>query len=110
MNPVSFFLDTDEWVKSKSKWIDPHDGFDYKKAIRAQKVPPTLFLTGANDKVLGNPKDVKVFMEEIKSSHNKFELLSTENGNLHNYDHINICTHPDSKKDHFLRILEWFGD
>jgi hypothetical protein len=36
-------------------------------------------------------------------------VLSKGNGNLHNYDHINILTHPDAPKDHFPIVLNWLN-
>lgn len=34
-------------------------------------------------------------------------MLSKENGNLHDYGYVDILTHPDAQKDHFIEIIKW---
>ena len=105
--PKDFFLQTNNWVYRK-KWVDPEDGFDYKKALSNKPVPPTLFLTGINDRVLGNPIDVEVLMNEMPDSRHEFKILGKNYGNRHNYDHIDILTHKAATEDHFPEVVQWF--
>ncbi len=93
------------WINSKT-WID-RDGFNYGEAIRHSGLPPIWYLTGINDKCLGHPRDVHDFMRESGDKNAKFTLLAKKEGNLHNYDHINILTHRDCEKDHFPLVSEW---
>lgn len=37
----------------------------------------------------------------------RFTVLSRKNGNLNDYDHINMLTHPCAVKDQFPLVLEW---
>ncbi len=99
---------TFDWV-TKKEWKD-EDGFDYASALRNVNVPPSLFIAGAGDKVLGNPKDVKVLMEEISGSSARFYLASRSNGNMHDYDHVSMLTHPDAPRDHFQVVLQWLKE
>jgi len=94
------------WVKP-GPWIDPQDGFDYGLAARRLKLPPTLHLTGFADAYLGNPRDVRDFMREMGEEHCEYRILSRANGNLHDYSHLDILTHPDATRDHFPRVVEW---
>ncbi|WP_371373336.1 alpha/beta fold hydrolase [Thalassotalea aquiviva] len=94
------------WV-NKSHWQDPEDGFDYFAAAKGFDWPPTWHLTGINDTVMGNPIDVKVFIEESKNTQAKFSVLSKQAGNLVDYDHIDILTHKKAERDHFPKISEW---
>ncbi|MDX5435792.1 MAG: alpha/beta hydrolase, partial [Pontibacter sp.] len=56
-------LQTHAWVVQR-RWLDWHDKFDYAQALQAQQLPPTLYLTGAKDDVLGHPVDVEKLMLE----------------------------------------------
>lgn len=40
----------------------------------------------------------------------KFTVLSKKNGNLHDYDHVNMLTHRDVERDHAPLILQWVRD
>ena len=96
------------WVE-KGFWHDPKDGFDYQSAAQKTSWPPTWHLTGINDSILGNPIDVKYFINETANSNAKFTLLSKQNGNLVDYDHIDILTHPKAANDHFVEIASWLN-
>jgi len=98
---------THAWVVEK-KWRDWHDGFDYAAALQAMQLPPALYLTGAQDKVLGHPVDVLKLMQETGCQNCKFMVLSKANGNLHDYGHIDILTHPDAVRDHFPLVVDWY--
>lgn len=95
-----------DWVY-KRKWIDLVDGFDYNAAFKKVVVPPTLYLAGKNDTFLGHPKDVQKLIKEVGGAQDKFVLLSKATGHLHDYDHINMLTHPDAVNDHFPLVVEW---
>lgn len=96
------------WVE-KGHWRDPKDGFDYQSAAKQISWPPTWHLTGVNDSILGNPIDVQYFINETTNSNAKFTLLSKQNGNLVDYDHIDILTHPKATDDHFIEIAAWLN-
>ena len=83
------------------------DGFPYGQAIRKVKVPPVLYLAGHADTYMGHPNDVRDFREEVGSTGSAYFVLGRRNGNLHDYGHIDMLTHPDAAKDHFPAILHW---
>ncbi|GAB3037899.1 alpha/beta fold hydrolase [Bowmanella dokdonensis] len=101
--------DTNLWVRS-SHWHDPDDGFDYQKAAMGLGLPPTWFVTGLADYALGHYRDMRDFMQELGVSDHPHSLLSRKSGCLHDYDHINILTHPDCEKDHFPRVSQWLRE
>ncbi len=105
-----FIKESNKWIK-EDKWICK-DGFDYQSEFQELKVkngyfPPTLHIAAANDTILGNPNDVKLFKQEIDNDSDEFWLLSKANQNLHDYDHNTMLTHKDARNDHFLKVLDW---
>ena len=96
------------WVEEK-EWIDPQDGFDYGKAARGVTLPPALYFAAANDLSLGHPSDVMDFIRESGDHPYRHVLLSRENGNLHDYDHVTMVAHRDAVRDHFPEVLAWLA-
>ena len=94
------------WVQG-NPWRDLDDGFDYGDAIKGLQMPPTLFVAGVKDHYLGHPKDVRDFVQEFGAQQATYQLLGRKQGNLHNYGHIDMLTHPFCERDHFLDILNW---
>lgn len=107
--PYRYYRQTVNWVYNK-KWIDPEDEFCYRKALRSQDVPPTLYFAAKEDHVLGHREDIKRLMEEVGSDKDKFILLSEANGNQLDYDHINILTHPKAGLDQFPLLKGWIEE
>lgn len=94
------------WVK-RGDWVDTDDQFDYRHACEAINWPPTWHITAINDTVLGHPVDVKRFADEAGQSNARMTLLSKENGNKHDYDHIDMLTHKLAVEDHFPDVVSW---
>jgi pimeloyl-ACP methyl ester carboxylesterase len=101
--------ETNKWIYDKN-WLDWRDDFDYAAKLRSMNLPPILSLAGIGDKVLGHPKDAQLLLEEIGLTKECLKTLSTKNGNLHNYGHIDILTHVDCTKDHFPLAAQWMRD
>jgi hypothetical protein len=102
---VKSFRQSAAWVKEDA-WVDS-DGFDYGRAIQAVRLPTIWYLAARNDHALGHPDDVRRFMESAGAQQCSFSVLARHNGNLHDYDHINMLTHPDAVDDHFPLVLQW---
>ena len=100
------YSETNKWIYEK-KWIDWNDGFDYAAELSSMNLPPILSLTGIGDNVLGHPKDAQLLLDEIGMPNENVHILSKHNGNLQNYGHIDILTHPDCIKDHFPFTTQW---
>lgn len=100
------YKETNDWV-FQSKWLDWRDQFDYAAALQKLDLPPILSVTGAGDNVLGHPTDCEYFLNEIKPKNFEFKILGKANGQLQDYDHINILTHPDAAKDQFVMTRDW---
>lgn len=108
--PNLFYFQVNRWVYSK-KWTDPETGTDYGSILRSIKLPPIYLFTGKNDKLLGHPEDVKRLAAEIGRPE-AVRILSRAKGYRHDYNHINILTHPDAVYDHFQevkKLLERFS-
>lgn len=98
--------ETHQLVVNKA-WIDPVDGFDYEQALSHVTVPPSLWITGSRDDVLGHPTDVQAFMKEAHAHDAAFWLAGKSSGFAWEYDHINLLTHPLAAQDVFPRVLKW---
>jgi pimeloyl-ACP methyl ester carboxylesterase len=102
------WLETDAWVVSRDAWVHWQDGFDYRTAFAQMALPPTLYIAGIKDRVLGHPKDVALLAAETGAHQpKKLVVLSRANGNNHDYGHIDMLTHPDAPADHFPLALDW---
>lgn len=105
--PGKFYFQLNRWVYSKN-WIDPETHTDYRAKLRTLRLPPLHFYTGIHDRLLGHPRDVQRLADETGQPHAAVHILGKHNGNRHNYNHINILTHPDAVNDHFPEVLELF--
>lgn len=97
------------WVKDLP-WKDIEDGFHYGDAAEHVNWPATWHLTGINDTVLGNPNDVKLFIDETVGEKAKYSVLSKKSGNALDYDHINILTAKQCLDDHFPEVSKWMKE
>lgn len=105
-----YFLEVNKWVRSRD-WKDLRDDFDYAAALQSKTLPPILSITGANDKQIGHPIDCRRLLKELGDQDNfTFKVIGKKQGYKHDYDHINLLTHKDSKEDHFREVLEWLRD
>ena len=99
----AFLRECRQWVKG-GDWVDGFDGFDYGRAALTTSLPPLFFVAAHNDPALGNPADVRAFIRELGEQNVEFRLLARHAGSLHDYDHINMLTHPDAVRDHFVEL------
>lgn len=101
-----FLTQSGGWVRP-SPWVDPVDGFDYGAHARQGEYPPSWFIAATRDSVLGHPNDVQDFLAETANPKAEYSLLGKAQGNHHDYDHINMLTHPAAGDDHFPAVLAW---
>ncbi|WP_445776927.1 alpha/beta fold hydrolase [Shewanella sp.] len=99
-------LQTIDWVRGE--WIDHDDDFDYGHAATKTQWPVSWFIAGKNDRVLGNPADVRDMIAECGIAKVKYTLLSKEQGNLFDYDHAGMLTNKHAEQDHFVQIRQWY--
>ncbi|WP_091979818.1 alpha/beta fold hydrolase [Pseudoalteromonas denitrificans] len=95
------------WAKI-APWIDPLDKFDYGDAISNLSLPPILHIAAVKDKALAQTIDIQKFIDESGKGEQKMNLYGKKYGHGHNYDHINMLTHPKAHDDQFLDVMAWF--
>lgn len=97
------------WV-TPGQWVDSLDRFDYGASAKAVDWPASWLVAAIRDQALGNPADVRAFADEMGENGKgplNYSLLSKANGNLHDYDHINMLTHPAAVEDHFPEVAQF---
>ncbi|WP_394129551.1 alpha/beta fold hydrolase [Shewanella maritima] len=97
---------TIDWVRGD--WVDHDDGFDYSALVSNAKWPKTWFIAAKNDRVLGNPSDVKDMLAECQLTEAKYTLLAKYKGYKRDYDHASMLTHPDAVNEHFIQVKQWY--
>jgi len=103
-------LDSFGWLQGQP-WVDPGDQFDYGKALsEGLDYPPALYFASRQDLGYCNPREVKAFMAEVGAHNGRLVILGEKEGNLHNYSHIGMLTHPDATRDHFAFMVNWMQE
>lgn len=100
------YFQTAAWLRG-GPWIDGDDGFDYPAALQGIEQPPFLCLSGKKDTTLGAHSDVKEFLKESHAFRSEARVIGKTTGHRHDYGHLDIMTHPEAPKDHFLMIRDW---
>jgi hypothetical protein len=102
-----------EWqmMAQSVEWVDAIDGYDYGAHFRlAADHPPVLNFASRSDPVgFASVNAVARFMKELGEHDGRLVVLGNQDGNLHNYSHIGMLTHPDAERDHFPFMLEWLS-
>ena len=104
--PRNYVIEVSNWVKLKSLWKDIKDQYLYDPSIfSSQKIlyPWTLSITGSKDSYLGNPIDVKRFIQEHgETIQEKFVymIIGKTNGTMEKYKSTqNINADENTEKD-----------
>lgn len=101
------YQETYKWVMGKA-WLDHQDGFDYAAALKKQALPPALYITGADDKIIGNPIDVhRLMLETGVDQPNRLVVAGKASGFMHDYGHVDLLTHQDAPSDVFPMVEAW---
>lgn len=93
----------------RGEWRDLDDGFDYASALKNLAWPPSLYLAGDRDRVLGHVEDVRLFARELGRHDAQVILLEKGRGCSRHYGHTDLLTHPQAEQDHFPLIADWLA-
>lgn len=93
----------------RGEWRDLEDGFDYASALECLAWPPSLYLAGNRDRVLGHIDDVRRFARELGRHDAQVILLEKGLGCSRHYGHTDLLTHPQAEQDHFPLIADWLA-
>lgn len=93
----------------RGEWRDLEDGFDYASALKSLAWPPSLYLAGDRDRVLGHMQDVRRFAHELGRHDAQVILLEKGRGCSRHYGHTDLLTHPQAEQDHFPLIADWLA-
>ncbi|MBV8466635.1 MAG: alpha/beta fold hydrolase [Burkholderiales bacterium] len=97
------------WVRSR-RWRDSDDGFDYAAALANGGLPPTLYLAGSKDPVLGHPEDVARFIQESGPHRHHLQLLGTVAGLSREYGHVDMLTHAAAESEVYPFVEAWLSN
>jgi predicted alpha/beta hydrolase len=98
-----------EW-SGRSDWSDTEDGFDYGQAILQRQLPPSYYFAAKGDMAYGHPDDVRQFVKELGPHDGRLMVLGRSDGNLQDYDHLEMLSHKDCEQDHFPVLLNWLQE
>ena len=96
-----------QWAKI-SPWIDSDDQFDYADVLQALSLPPILHIAGVKDKALAQPIDIQKFIDESGRGKQVMNIYGKRFGHRHDYNHIDMLTHPMAHHDQFNDLVAWF--
>lgn len=94
------------WIADDA-WLDSEDGFDYHKALQEISLPAIWYISAIDDHSLGHRDDVKRFMLESGKHEQRYTVLSQQNGNALDYDHVSMLISPEAVGDYFPVLLKW---
>ncbi len=96
------------WIKP-GPWVDTLDGFDYGVAAAQVDWPRNWFIAGAKDRVLGHPRDVRDFRDEM-GAQGAVTVLGRKQGYGKDYDHLNMLVGPDLDQGLFPQVAAWLSE
>lgn len=102
---ASWYQTYASWMNGKS-WCGD-DGFDYPAALLSVKVPPTLHLAAASDKVFSNLVDVREFIRELGPHDARLVVVDQIAASKRRYNHLSMLLDQGAEKDLFAPLQSW---
>ncbi|BDC99438.1 alpha/beta fold hydrolase [Persicobacter psychrovividus] len=107
--PLAFYTQVVDWVNAEA-WQAHDIPLDYAAALQKIGLPPTLYLAGKKDLLLGHIDDVKRLKAETGAAKAEIWWLAKSAGFQKDYGHIDMLTARSSVNDHFPKISEWIDN
>ncbi|MDA7687523.1 hypothetical protein N8793_05605 [Pseudomonadales bacterium] len=102
---ASWYRTYASWMNGKS-WCGD-DGFDYHAALLSAKVPPTLHLAAASDKVFSNLVDVRDFIHELGPHDARLLVVDQIAASKRRYNHLSMLLDQSAEQDLFAPLQSW---
>jgi predicted alpha/beta hydrolase len=102
---ASWYQTYASWMNGKS-WCGD-DGFDYHAALLSAKVPPTLHLAAASDKVFSNLVDVRNFIHELGPHDARLLVVDQIAASKRRYNHLPMLLDQSAEQDLFAPLQSW---
>lgn len=102
---ASWYQTYASWMNGKS-WCGD-DGFDYHAALLSAKVPPTLHLAAASDKVFSNLVDVRNFIHELGPHDARLLVVDQIAASKRRYNHLSMLLDQSAEQDLFAPLQSW---
>ena len=102
---ASWYRTYASWMNGKS-WCGD-DGFDYHAALLSAKVPPTLHLAAASDKVFSNLVDVRNFIHELGPHDARLLVVDQIAASKRRYNHLSMLLDQSAEQDLFAPLQSW---
>jgi len=102
---ASWYRTYASWMNGKS-WCGD-DGFDYHTALLSAKVPPTLHLAAASDKVFSNLVDVRDFIHELGPHDARLLVVDQIAASKRRYNHLSMLLDQSAEQDLFAPLQSW---
>lgn len=92
---------------SQPDWLDPLDGFDYRRALRRKGLPPSLYFSLDSSNLWGQIADTRLWLQELGHHDAQLVGVSRRGGSRHNYNQTSLLTHRSACEDQFLVLQNW---
>ncbi|MGH1472131.1 MAG: alpha/beta fold hydrolase [Cellvibrionaceae bacterium] len=98
-----------QW-QEEEKWVDPVDAYDYREALSATQLPPSLYITNREQELWGSPTDCRALISELGPHDGRMIIVSKKGGNERDYTVNGLLRHPSSCTDHFQQLKYWLEE
>ena len=100
------------WYRTYVSWMHGEswcgdDGFDYPAALLSAKVPPTLHLAAASDKVFSSLVDVRNFIHELGPHDARLLVVDQIAASKRRYNHLSMLLDQCAEQDLFVPLESW---
>ncbi len=98
-----------QWQSAEERQ-DPVDNYDYRQALTASALPPSLYFANDEHELWGSRTDCRALIRELGPLDGRMIIVGKKGGNDRNYSINGLLRHPASRQDHFVQLKNWLEE